>query len=280
MDFTSEGKNLLINQLYSIWHWGFLATGVFFFLSGFGLYYSIQRNSPLEYSWFFRQIKKMVLPFLFLWIVYLICYVIWEPVNIKWTLLSDFFTLSSPGRETWFFKVIVGTYFITFFIFKYVSEKLRLPVLVGCTIIYAFVMAKYSTGPWWYNSVFNFPLGMLVAKYYNKVDRIHDYIVIPLSIIAYFLFYRYLRIDILESMAFAFLIIWLCKYIDIRSRYLYFVGVYSLSFYFLEMPSKQFICISFINNYWLFTISAIVMTSLIVLLYSYFQRTTIYKRLF
>ena len=271
MDFTSEGQNLLINPLYSIWHWGYLATGVFFFLSGFGLYHSIQRNSPLQFSWFFKQLKKLIVPFLFLWLVYLICFVLWKPDYLRWNLLNDFFSLRSPGRETWFFNVIVGAYVVTFFIFKYINEKIRLPILLICTLIYAIIMAKYSTGPWWYNSILNFSIGMIVAKHFTSIDKIPDYIAILLSIIAYFVFYRYIKIDIFESLAFTFFIIWLCKYIDIRSPYLYFVGVQSLSFYFLEMPAKNFFCVSFINNYWLFTISSIVVTSLIVLIYKYLQ---------
>lgn len=88
MDFTSEGQNLLINPLYSIWHWGYLATGVFFFLSGFGLYHSIQRNSPLQFSWFFKQLKKLIVPFLFLWLVYLICFVLWKPDYLRWNFIA------------------------------------------------------------------------------------------------------------------------------------------------------------------------------------------------
>lgn len=272
INFTSQGEILLINPLYNIWHWGFLATGVFFFLSGFGIYCSIQRNCPLTYSWFYKQMRKMILPFLFLWFIYLICFLIWKPNNINWSLLKDFFTLRSPGRETWFFQVIVGTYIVTFFIFKFIREQYRLSFIIGSTFIYVIIMAKYSTGPWWYNSIFNFPIGMLFAKYYIVVNKIPDYITIALSIITYFISFHFLRIDIIESLAFTFIIIWLCKYIDIRSQFLYFVGVQSLSFYFIEMPAKYFFCVSFIDNYWLFTISSIIVTSIIVKFFTYMQK--------
>ena len=132
-------------------------------------------------------------------------------------------------------------------------------------------MAKYSTGPWWYNSIFCFPIGMTCAKYYSYIDKIPDYVVITLSLTAYILFYRYIGFDIMECISFSIFIIWIIKYIDIRSRYLHFVGVQSLSFYFLETPIKGFFCISLIDNYWLFTISSIVVTSVIALLYNYLQ---------
>ncbi len=281
VEFTSGGEILLNNPLYSVWHWGFLAIGVFFFLSGFGLYYSIQRNSPLRSRWLLTQMKKLILPFLFLWVVYLICFAIWKPSNINSSLWQYFFTLRSPGRETWFYQVIIGTYFVTFFIFRYIrNDKFRLPILLGCCFIYIIIMRKYSTGPWWYNSILNFPMGIICAKYYKNVDRIPDIIILLFSSFIYFIVYRYIRINIIESLSFTLFIVWIVKYIDIRSRFLKFIGVNSLLFYFLEIPAKYFLCINFIDNYWLFTIAAIIVTSVIVLIYNHMKTITRLKYCF
>ena len=67
---------------------------------------------------------------------------------------------------------------------------------------------------------------------------------------------------------------------DIRSRFLKFVGVNSLLFYFLEIPAKYFLCINFIDNYWLFTIAAIIVTSVIVLIYNHMKTITRLKYCF
>ena len=267
--FTDLGGRLLVNKLYSVSHWGYLATGVFFFLSGFGLYYSITKKG-LQRDWLIKHMKKMFKPFIFLWVFYVVCFILYNPKMLEWNLLTELITLRSPGRDTWFFRVIVGAYITTFIIFRYIkSEKICLAVLGIVVSIYVIIMAKYSTGPWWYNSIFNFPIGMLCAYYYKYIDNVPDYFVIFLSTACYLLFYRYLKIDILESLSFTFIVVWLVKYIDIRSRYLHFVGVESLSFYFLESPIKQFICKPYFDNYWLFTISSIVVTSAIVLLYRF-----------
>lgn len=124
VEFTSGGGQLLINSLYNVKHWGYLATGVFFFLSGFGLYFSMHKNSPLQYNWLLKQMKKLFIPFLFLWIVYIICFLIWKPESLKFSLLYEFFSLCSPGRETWFYRVIVGTYIITFFYFSLCLQRM------------------------------------------------------------------------------------------------------------------------------------------------------------
>lgn len=58
LKFDNGGEELLNNYFSSIWHWGFLATGIFFFLSGYGLFFSIQRNYPLNNKWLYKQLKK------------------------------------------------------------------------------------------------------------------------------------------------------------------------------------------------------------------------------
>lgn len=213
--------------------------------------------------------KKLILPFHFLWVVYLICFAVWRPNCLKSSLLCDFFSLRSPYRDTWFFRVIIGAYFVIYIIFRYIRhDKFRLPVLLGCCFIYVIIMIKYSAGPWWYNSILNFPMGVICAKYYKNVDRIPDVIILFFSGITYLVVYRYIRIDIIESLSFTLFIVWTVKYVDIRSRFFKFIGVNSLLFYFLEKPTRDFLLIQFIDNFGLFTITTIMVTSIIVLTYN------------
>lgn len=272
IEFASLGDGLLVNPLYSIWNWGFLATGVFFFLSGFGLYYSLSRNAPLQFDYLYNHLKKLFKPFIFLWIFVLCCFLVYAPESLKTSLFTEFLTLCSPGRDTWFFKVIIAAYIISFFSFKYIkSEKMRFLVIFACTFAYMAIMFKLGYGRWWFNSILNFPVGMLVARFYEKIDAIPDFLVVIVGLLFYFLFFRFLHYsfsDIIQSIGFSFVIVYAVKYIDIRSKYLYFVGVQSLAFYFLENPVRRFICNPYVENYWLLVLSSIVVTSVIVLVYS------------
>ena len=181
------------------------------------------------------------------------------------SLFTEFFTLCSPGRDTWFFKAIIAAYIISFFSFKYIkSEKFRFLVIFSCVFAYIVVMSKLGYGRWWFNSILNFPVGMLVARWYDKIDAIPDLLVI----IASFCIYFFLHYDIVRSIGFSFVIVFAVKYINIRSSYLYFVGYQSLAFYFLENPVRRFICNPYVENYWLLVFSSIVVTSVFVLVYS------------
>lgn len=269
LEYVCGGKELLINGVYSVFHWGFLATGIFFFLSGFGLYLSIQRNNPLTYDWLGTQLKKMIQPFLFLWVIYIIFFLIWDRDHLTSRLLFEFFTLCSPGRETWFFKVIVGTYLVTFFTFKYIRTSCwQIITLFILTTTYIVIMRRYSFGPWWYNSILNFPIGMIFAKYIDYVTKIPTWFILTLGSLIYLYSFKFIHCDIIESIAFTFMVIWIVRYINIRSPYLYYVGVHSLSFYFLETPIKQYITIPYIEYYWLYVPSTIVIVSILTLGYS------------
>ena len=44
---------------------GYLATGVFFMISGFGLFASLEKNSPINWRYIARHLLNLYLPFLF-----------------------------------------------------------------------------------------------------------------------------------------------------------------------------------------------------------------------
>lgn len=48
---------------------GYLATGVFFLLSGFGLTFSMKKSEPISLSYSVKQLLKIYKPFLFIWII-------------------------------------------------------------------------------------------------------------------------------------------------------------------------------------------------------------------
>ena len=48
---------------------GYLATGVFFLLSGYGLTFSMKRSEPISLSYSVKQLLKIYKPFLFIWII-------------------------------------------------------------------------------------------------------------------------------------------------------------------------------------------------------------------
>lgn len=60
---------LMPNCPMTIWRWGDLGTAVFFFISGWGLYCSMEKRVKIDWSYFGLNIKKLIVPFLVVWLV-------------------------------------------------------------------------------------------------------------------------------------------------------------------------------------------------------------------
>ena len=185
------------------------------------------KKQPVALELSTPTLKEVVQTLYFLWVFILCCFFVYAPEFLNISLFADFFTLCSPGRDTWFFKVIIGAYLISFFSFKYIkSENVRFLVIFACTLAYMAVMYKLGYGRWWFNSVLCFPVGMLVARFYNKIDAVPDVLILLAGTLVYILFFHFIHCklsDIMQGIGFSFVIVYAVKYINIRSDYLYFV---------------------------------------------------------
>ena len=88
---------------------GYLATGLFFFISGYGNTLSIDKQSPVKFKWLFKKLKIIYIPF---FIIYLLCYLdilLLDPSavpSLKNTVI-ELFAVSLPNNPIWFTKIIL-----------------------------------------------------------------------------------------------------------------------------------------------------------------------------
>lgn len=48
---------------------GFLGTGIFFLLSGYGIYFSLKKNDIVSFAWLYKNLLKLLKPFIFALII-------------------------------------------------------------------------------------------------------------------------------------------------------------------------------------------------------------------
>ena len=209
---------------------GYLGTGLFFFLSGYGLYHSLSKQTHLSISYLHTRLMKMFCVYVFAFVLSatLNCY------TIDCYSLIDFFTLTIPGTTTWFFKVIVVLHIMVYFIFKInVTRKNKVIIISIISLIYYVVAVRYLPD-YWYTSVLCFPMGMIVAL---KKSWFTTYI----QIINCFVFIVCLklihRMDMLfiTAITFCFATLFVIRYIKINSKKLNFIGTNSLCFYLFQL---------------------------------------------
>lgn len=150
---------------------GGLLTGIFFFLSGYGNYYSYcKRKNENRVKWIFQRITAIILPFE---VIYPIFYFIsgHTGLYIKGTL-----TLTFPEATNWFIKVMLGCYvifFLIYFILPFrMTVKNAILLMSTAAAIIIFIFLKMDT--FWWSSVLCFPLGVYYAHYKEKTDMLLD----------------------------------------------------------------------------------------------------------
>ena len=214
--------------------WGGWGTGVFLFLSGYGLFFSLNRQ-PADWSYLRRKLAKLLEPYFFMWSVYIILFALFDRQQFTWHLLQEFLTLSMPGLAAWFFKVIIGLYILDWLVFRLnISNTARL-ILVTLTCAAWYIVARQcGMGPWWFNTILCFPCGMAVALWYPYLNR--NFWIFPLTILLLTCVWSAVSWGSLPYLWFTAIAITVIRYLDITSPVMHFIGNQSLFFYFLEVP--------------------------------------------
>ena len=227
---------------------GYLASGVFFFLSGFGVYCSLQRKE-LTPKYVFQHLLKLYLPFLFIFILDLFVTVLLGQFDITKSILRMASLSLARGGTLWFMKVIFVLYIITFGVF-YIFKDSRFRVSIVSLIvlmytIFGIVCIGY-TNDFWYKSVLCFPIGMIVAWKYAeitkanyKMDLLINLLFFAISVSLSAKYPNTLFGELLimvSSVCFSFLSIFIVYYINVTNKFFDYCGKNSLCLYLFHLP--------------------------------------------
>lgn len=251
------------------WLWGYGGTGVFLFLSGFGMFFSLRRNRLSGRAYIRSKFIRLFIPYLWLWAVSLIIYMLYDSSLLTPRLLTSFLSLDiPPANEAWFYKVIIGLYALSIVIFKVFRNPRACVLAVSSVCVAYYCLANYVLGmnPWWFITVLNFPSGMLTALFYDKLRHIQPvYVILPGTLLFALLQYFHPNPTI-SSLLFSAVMINAVRYVNISNRILGYIGTNSLLFYFLEEPAIDYLAIPAAFSFYSYSIAAVLATLLLVFL--------------
>lgn len=251
------------------WLWGYGGTGVFLFLSGFGMFFSLRRNRLSGRAYIRSKFIRLFIPYLWLWAVSLIIYILYDSSQLTPRLLTSFLSLDiPPANEAWFYKVIIGLYALSIVIFKVFSNPRTCVLAVASVCVAYYCLANYVLGmnPWWFITVLNFPSGMLTALFYDKLRHIQPvYVILPGTLLFALLQYFHPNPTI-SSLLFSTVMINTVRYVNISNRMLGYIGTNSLLFYFLEEPAIDYLARPAAFSFYSYSIAAVLATLLLVFL--------------
>lgn len=218
--------------------WGGMGVGIFLFLSGYGLFYTLSRRETIDKQYVFSKIRRLFEPFVVYWIVEVIVLALFNRGDLSLHLLKEVATLSiHPDVENWFFKVIIGVYIITIALFKCkMKNALRLLSLCILSLVFLVVMKELDFGQWWYNTILCFPFGAFVAYKYDWFAKLSPtWMSASGFLLLLAIFFVHMN-TIAFHLVFAFFCAYAVRLINIQNKVLYFIGFNSFIFYYIECP--------------------------------------------
>ena len=269
-----------ISFLTPFQHIGYIIVAMFFFLSGYGLFYGVKNKNNYMHHFLLKRLPSIIIPYYIITCLYAIVFLITKyDFNV-----TDFFTsfvgvnYIVPG--SWYIVMQFLMYVIFYASFKLLQNKeykhkiilFFVLFVVVFVVFYAFVKDELYT-----RSIFAFPLGMLYCNYKKRVEEIikkHWFITAMLTTVLQIATFgikfmgEYISNDfisyigsILSSSVFPiFVLIYLNK-IKIGNSVLAFFGDISLEIYLIHnvvlMTLSRYMSIS---NILIFVIAAFVIT--------------------
>ena len=144
---------------------------LFFFLSGYGLYFQFSNNAAYMENFLRKRLVRIFIPFF----VFIVIYVIYratlgEVVNVDF-FISFWKDHSNIIYNGWFINSIIVLYVIFYISFKKKDSKIAVYKLVFLTLVYIFWKAYQDHGDWEYVSIMAFLLGVFWMKYRVSIDK-------------------------------------------------------------------------------------------------------------
>ena len=226
---------------------------LFFFLSGYGLYFQYSNNATYMENFLKKRLVRIFIPFF----IFIVIYVIYratlgEVVNVDF-FLSFWKDHSNIIYNGWFINSIIVLYVIFYVSLVRKDSKIAEYKLVFLTLVYIFWKAYQNHGDWEYVSIMAFLLGVFWMKNRVSIDKLleKNYFIflVSFSILMYVFHYyedimknigitnKYVYYGIvgnLCTMVFVVYFLLLTNKLNFSNKYLDFLGDISFEIYMIH----------------------------------------------
>lgn len=221
-------------------HFGYLGAGVCFFLSGYGLSKSFEKKEKIGWDWVKNKCKKLYLPFIFAFAVSFLLIILFKKDFSLQEIVKDYFIFSLPNKTTWFYKIILGFYVIMPIAYRLSCNNLvRTLVVLAITLFYFIIVSRFADS-YWYNTVLNFPAGMVLANC-SKLRETKTIITITtLSVIVLVVAFFFYHIPtFIVSLCFSYAIVSIYGLIPVRLGNL--ISAESIKYYLFHVVLLEYV---------------------------------------
>lgn len=161
---------------------GVIIVGFFFFASGYGLITSLHQKDNYLKGFIKKRIFTVLVPFFICNYVYLTTMLLMGKKYAMSDLLYVFFGVKLLNSQMWFAVEIMFLYILFYVIFRFIKqEKIAYMIMGACIVaimggslllghdLTTAEIVNWFRGEWWYNTTFVFFIGMLAARFKEKL---------------------------------------------------------------------------------------------------------------
>lgn len=193
---------------------GILCVAFFFFCSGYGLITSLKNKERYLNGFLRKRVCSVIVPFFICNYAYVLTTLIMgENYSVK-ELICAFFGLLLLNGHLWFAVEIMILYLAFYLLFRFVKSERLVYISMGGFIIVMMTISfllghgesrhgitNWFYGEWWYNTTILFLLGMLAARFRNRLESIAGkyYITILIGAIILFTICFHVNQNILQN---------------------------------------------------------------------------------
>lgn len=239
-------------------HFGYLAVGVFLFLSGYGNAVSFKKKTmgiKDTIIWGMKRILSIVVSFVIIYLISFWAIKLFVPAIEYSFRIKDMITLTLPTWTNWYLKVQIGLYMLfTVLALLFQKDEIRL-ILLFILVAFYILFARYmGLANFWWNSILCYPMGILAEKFKNITCKLKYKTIYAVLFFAFFVVFTYLKqwnnIFGVCSCACFVLVMYLinsCRPLCCRS--LSFIGKYTLEIYMVHLIVMRILLYCPVNKY-------------------------------
>ena len=171
-----QPKSRIVHGLDFFVPLGYIFVSVFLFYNGYGVYKSFHTKKDYLKGYIKRRILPVVLA---LYSTTVIFFIVRLLIGEKMDAKQVFFYLTSIklcNPNTWYVIVLPFFYLAFYLSFKFIkNDHLATLATTAFVVLYMLLGTRINhndywiRGEWWYNCVHLFPIGIIFAKYENKI---------------------------------------------------------------------------------------------------------------
>ena len=267
---------------------GQMMVAPFLFYSGYGIMESLKHNEDYSRHFFKRRIVKTWLHFVLAVLLFIVVQTPIGKVYPAYKYATCWFAWESVENSNWFVFAILALYleaYLAMLLGKKLSKENKskdwIFVLLCTVVLYLFLYFAKKGQPWWYNTLFVFPFGMIYSYYKelidNKIGRDSAlyYLTLAGLLFGFGIWYHYYGVDIygVSSILFTIILVVMGMKVKLGNPILDWLGTNAFAIYILQrLPMNILAHYGYNENVIMFSVVSVVVALLIAVAFTWFLK--------